>query len=187
MERVGILPALLLSLVIGCTSWDRDDGCVDTVLVLDPQGGIPTRSALPDDRLVSNINLLVYNAEGLLEERRYYPARQLSVSDGTVRIGTSLLNLLGEGYPIGFVVCIDAGNHGDIHHTLCLADELAIFLQLVLTYVFRQVVATHYKRVEVFHALSFQKNLLLEERFQHDGTCASLTELLVLLCAVSEA
>ena len=91
MGRVGILPALLLSLVIGCTSWDRDDRCVDTVLVLDPQGGIPTRSALPDDRLVSDINLLVYNAEGLLEERRYYPARQLSVSDGTVRIGTSLL------------------------------------------------------------------------------------------------
>ena len=91
MERVGILPALLLSLVIGCTSWDRDDGCADTVLVLDPQGGIQTRSALPDDRLVSDINLLVYNAEGLLEERRYYPARQLSVSDGTVRIGTSLL------------------------------------------------------------------------------------------------
>ena len=91
MRRVGILPVLLLSLVIGCTSWDRDDGCEDTVLVLDPQGGIPTRSSLPDDRLVSDINLLVYNAEGLLEERRYYPARQLSVSDGTVRIGTSLL------------------------------------------------------------------------------------------------
>ena len=91
MGKVGILPALLLSLVIGCKSWDRDEGQADTVFVLDLQGGLPTRSALPDDRLVSDINLLVYNAEGMLEERRYYSGRQLSVTNGTVRIGTSLL------------------------------------------------------------------------------------------------
>ena len=99
MGRVGILPALLLSLVIGCCkSWDRDGGHAATTLVLDPQSGIPTRSALPDDRLVSDINLLVYNAEGLLEERRFYSGRQLSVTDGTVRIGTSLLT--GAAYDI---------------------------------------------------------------------------------------
>ena len=99
MGRVGILPALLLSLVIGCCkSWERDGGYAETVLVLDPQSGIPTRSALPDDRLVSDINLLVYNAEGLLEERRFYSGRQLSVTDGTVRIGTSLLT--GAAYDI---------------------------------------------------------------------------------------
>ena len=92
MGRVGILPALLLSLVIGCcNSWERDDGYAETVLVLDPQSGIPTRSALPDDLLVSDINLLIYNAEGLLEERRFFSGRQLSVTDGAVRIGTSLL------------------------------------------------------------------------------------------------
>ena len=99
MGRVGILPALLLSLVIGCCkSWDRDGGHAATTLVLDPQSGIPTRSALPDDRLVSDINLLVYNAEGLLEERRFFSGRQLSVTDGTVRIGTSLLT--GAAYDI---------------------------------------------------------------------------------------
>ena len=99
MGRVGILPALLLSLVIGCCkSWERDGGYAETALVLDPQSGIPTRSALPDDRLVSDINLLVYNAEGLLEERRFYSGRQLSVTDGTVRIGTSLLT--GAAYDI---------------------------------------------------------------------------------------
>ena len=99
MGKVGILPALLLSLVIGCCkSWERDGGYAETVLVLDPQSGIPTRSALPDDRLVSDINLLVYNAEGLLEERRFYSGRQLSVTDGTVRIGTSLLT--GAAYDI---------------------------------------------------------------------------------------
>ena len=99
MGRVGILPALLLSLVIGCCkSWERDGGYAETVLVLDPQSGIPTRSALPDDRLVSDINLLVYNAEGLLEECRFYSGRQLSVTDGTVRIGTSLLT--GAAYDV---------------------------------------------------------------------------------------
>ena len=98
MGRVGILPVLLCSLVIGCTSRDRDGGYADTVLVLDLQGGVQTRSALPDDRLVSDINLLVYNSEGLLEDRRYYSGRQLSVTDGTVRIGTSLLT--GAAYDI---------------------------------------------------------------------------------------
>ena len=99
MGRVGILPALLLSLVIGCCkSWERDGGYAKTVLVLDPQSGIPTRSALPDDLLVSDINLLIYNAEGLLEERRFFSGRQLSVTDGAVRIGTSLLT--GAAYDI---------------------------------------------------------------------------------------
>ena len=99
MERGGILPMLLLSLVIGCCNrWDRDGGHAATVLVLDPQSGIPTRSALPDDRLVSDINLLVYNAEGLLEERRFYSGRQLTVTDGTVRIGTTLLT--GAAYDV---------------------------------------------------------------------------------------
>ena len=106
MGRVGILPALLLSLVIGCCkSWDRDGGHAATTLVLDPQSGIPTRSALPDDRLVSDINLLVYNAEGLLEERRFYSGRQLSVTDGTVRIGTSLLT----GAPYDIFVAANVG------------------------------------------------------------------------------
>ena len=91
MGRVGILPALLLSLVIGCNSWDRDGAYADTVLVLDYLSGVPTRSSLPDDWLVSDINLLVYNAEGLLEERRFISGRQLSVADGTVQVRTSLL------------------------------------------------------------------------------------------------
>ena len=99
MGRVGILPALLLSLVIGCCkSWERDGGYAETVLVLDPQSGIPTRSVLPDDLLVSDINLLIYNAEGLLEERRFLSGRQLSVTNGAVRIGTSLLT--GAAYDI---------------------------------------------------------------------------------------
>ena len=98
MRRVGILPVLLLSLVIGCNSWDLGSGRAGTALVLDVRSGIPTRSSLPDDRLVSDINLLIYNAEGLLEERRYLPARQFTVQDGTIPLKTTLLT--GVSYDI---------------------------------------------------------------------------------------
>ena len=91
MRSVGIPPVLLLSLVIGCTSWNQDDGRAGTALILDARSGVPTRSSLPDDRLVSDINLLIYNAEGLLEERRYLTSRQFSVQDGTIPVKTSLL------------------------------------------------------------------------------------------------
>ena len=98
MRSVGILPVLLLSLVIGCNSWDRDMERAGTALVLDVCCGIPTRSSLPDDRLVSDINLLIYNAEGLLEERRYLSARQFTVEDGTIPLKTTLLT--GAAYDI---------------------------------------------------------------------------------------
>ena len=98
MRSVGILPVLLLSLVIGCNSWDRDRKRAGTALVLDVCCGIPTRSSLPDDRLVSDINLLIYNAEGLLEERRYLSARQFTVEDGTISLKTTLLT--GAAYDI---------------------------------------------------------------------------------------
>ena len=79
MRRIGILRVLLLSLVIGCNSWIRETGRAGTALILDVGSGMPTRSSLPDDRLVSDINLLIYNEEGLLEERRYLTSRQFTV------------------------------------------------------------------------------------------------------------
>lgn len=92
MKRTGILSALLLSLVIGCSSWNREERHAETVLVLDMvRSRIPTRSALPDEQLVSDVNLLIYNAEGLLEERKYWPARQFAVSDGAIQLRTNLL------------------------------------------------------------------------------------------------
>ncbi len=98
MRSVGILPVLLLSLVIGCNSWDSGNGRAGTALVLEVESRIPTRSSLPDDRLVSDINLLIYNAEGLLEERRYLTARQFFVQDGTIPLKTTLLT--GAAYDI---------------------------------------------------------------------------------------
>jgi len=61
------------------------------VLVLDLGSRTPTRSQQPDDLLVSDINLLVYNGEGLLEERRFLSARQLTIEGQTVSLKTDLL------------------------------------------------------------------------------------------------
>jgi hypothetical protein len=91
--------------MIGCDNRDRDGRFAETVLVLDLEGSTPTRSALPDETLVSDINLLIYNSEGLLEERRFLSGRQLSAADGTVRLKTGLL----KGVPYDIFVAANIG------------------------------------------------------------------------------
>jgi len=130
MKKVGFL--LLSSLMmIGCNCWFTREECVSTVLVLDPLGsGFPTRSILPDDRLVSDINLLIYNSEGLLEERRYLSGRQLSAEDGTVRLKTELLTeapydlfvAANIGYPLP---ALDREAVEDYRFHLAYPDEYA--------------------------------------------------------------
>ena len=104
MRRAGVL-LLVLSLMIGCDNRDRDGRFAETVLVLALEGSTPTRSALPDETLVSDINLLIYNSEGLLEERRFLSGRQLSAADGTVRLKTGLL----KGVPYDIFVAANIG------------------------------------------------------------------------------
>ena len=120
MRSVGILPVLLLSLVIGCNSWDPGNGRAGTALVLEVESRIPTRSSLPDDRLVSDINLLIYNEEGLLEERRYLTARQFTVENGTIPLKTTLLTgvpydifvAANLGYALPALLGIEGGHRG---------------------------------------------------------------------------
>ena len=104
MRRAGVL-LLVLSLMIGCDSRDRDDRYAGTMLVLDLEGSTPTRSGLPDETLVSDINLLIYNSEGLLEERRFLSGRQLTVTDGAVRLKTGLL----KGVPYDIFAAANIG------------------------------------------------------------------------------
>ena len=104
MRRAGVL-LLVLSLMIGCDSREPDDRYAGTVLVLDLESSTPTRSVLPDETLVSDINLLIYNSEGLLEEKRFLSGRQLSVTDGTVRLKTGLL----KGVPYDIFAAANIG------------------------------------------------------------------------------
>ena len=91
MKKAGTLLLTGLISMIGCDCWNLQEERAGTVLLLDLESRATTRSALPDDRLVTDINLLIYNGEGVLEERRYLTARQLSIQDGTVQLSTSLL------------------------------------------------------------------------------------------------
>ena len=89
MRKTGVL--LVVSLVTGCSIGERPGERVMGELVMELVSGAPARSTPPDEWLVSDINLLIYNEEGLLEERRYYPARSVSATGGAVRLRTSLL------------------------------------------------------------------------------------------------
>ena len=89
MRKTGVL--LVVSLVTGCSIGERPGERVMGELVMELVSGAPARSTPPDEWLVSDINLLIYNDEGLLEERRYYPARSFSATGGAVRLRTSLL------------------------------------------------------------------------------------------------
>ena len=104
MRRAGVL-LLVLSLMIGCDNRNQEDRYAGTVLVLDPESSAPTRSVPPDETLVSDINLAIYNSEGLLEERRFLSGRQLSVTDGAVRLKTGLL----KGIPYDIFVAANIG------------------------------------------------------------------------------
>ena len=77
MKKAGTLLLSSLISVIGCNCWTPREERAATVLVLEPESRVTTRSLLPDEELVSDINLLIYNAEGLLEERRYITGEQL--------------------------------------------------------------------------------------------------------------
>lgn len=90
MRKAGFLFVLSLMNMIGCNSWKPGMDSAATVFVLDPEYRFPTRSTLPDDWLVSDINLLIYNADGLLEERRYLSGRQVG-TEGEIRLKTTLL------------------------------------------------------------------------------------------------
>lgn len=89
MKKAGAL--IVLSLMVGCNGFPRESERAGTELVLILGDGAPTRSSLPDDRLVSDINLLVFNETGLLEERRFLSSRQFTVSPDGIRVKTTLL------------------------------------------------------------------------------------------------
>ena len=90
-KKAGTLLLSGLIGMIGCNSWNSQEERAGTVLLLNLESRATTRSALPDDRLISDLNVLIYNGEGLLEERRFLSARELSVEGNTVKYTTHLL------------------------------------------------------------------------------------------------
>lgn len=82
------LPLLLL--LLSACSREEAPETVRTTIWLDP-GIIPTRSADPQEELISDYNLLIFNAFGILEEKVYIPRRVMTIQDGKIRHTTTLL------------------------------------------------------------------------------------------------
>ncbi len=87
--KARVLLLLGLSLAFSCRR-ESPASVVPIRIELDP--GLPaTRAQLPDEQLISDYNLFLFNAFGVLEEKVYIPRRQLQLSGGKVVHPTTLL------------------------------------------------------------------------------------------------
>lgn len=69
---------------------------VCTAIFLDPEGPLPTRSMDPDDNLITDYNLMIFNSLGFLEERLFISSRELQ----QYRDGIKVKLLKGVPYTI---------------------------------------------------------------------------------------
>ena len=99
MRKVCTL--FVLSLMIGCKGWNPGGDRAATVVVLDLEDEDRTRSTLPDETLVSDINLLIYNAEGVLEEQRFLRGNQREIKTALLtETAYDLFVCANLGYPL---------------------------------------------------------------------------------------
>ena len=84
---------VLLSFLIVLAACTREDEqpLVSLALILNPQGFCSTRAGDPDDTRITDYNLYIFNAFGVLEERVFVPYRSLKLVDGKVQYSTTLL------------------------------------------------------------------------------------------------
>ena len=81
-----ILFALLF--IVACT---REEPPTVSCRFTLQESRVLTRAADPDETRISDYNLFIFNAQGILEERVYVPARTLKLTDGKVQYSTRLM------------------------------------------------------------------------------------------------
>ena len=83
---------VIVGLLLAAVSCSREETprSLPIKIVLDP-GFQPTRALLPDEELITDYNLLIFNAFGILEEKVYIPRRQLTLKEGKAVHNTTLL------------------------------------------------------------------------------------------------
>jgi hypothetical protein len=84
--------AFLLTAMLSAIACQRETTpqVLTTRIVLDP--GTPvTRTLDPDEQLISDYNLLIFNAFGVLEEKVYIPRRKMLLTNGKIVHETTLL------------------------------------------------------------------------------------------------
>lgn len=87
--KAPFLAAALLLCAAACRQEPLPQA-VPTRIILDP-GVLATRATDPDEQLITDYNLLIFNAFGVLEEKVYIPRRQMVVQGGKVIHTTTLL------------------------------------------------------------------------------------------------
>ena len=81
---------LLVGLLLAACQRETHPQAIPARIILDP--GIPlTRATDPDEQLISDYNLLIFNAFGVLEEKVYIPRRKMVFSGGKLVHETTLL------------------------------------------------------------------------------------------------
>ena len=74
-----------------CTRESAPSSAVNSALYLIPLEEAATRAIDPDEQLITDYNLLIFNSFGLLEEKTYASSRQLEMENGRVCHRTRLL------------------------------------------------------------------------------------------------
>ena len=85
------LSYLLLLLIVPVACTQESSPYVPLRVILTPSALTPTRAGDPDDVKITDFNLYIFNAFGVLEERVYVPARSLRLVNGRVEYPTTLL------------------------------------------------------------------------------------------------
>ena len=102
MKHHGILPQLLL--LAACTRMPAPESLCPTTIVF--SDGMPaTRASDPDPDRISDLNLLIFNHGGYLEEKIYLAGRNLPHLDGKPCHRTRLL----KGVPYTFLAAANLG------------------------------------------------------------------------------
>ena len=94
-------------------------------------------------------------------------------------IGAGQLDLPGEVNPRVRLVAIHAGDDGDGAQRLCLFDNFQIVIHLMSPGVSADIIFRLRIKLILHQLVALNLDLLLEERFQHDGARASFFKLLV--------
>ncbi len=81
---------LLILFLAGCTRAAVPQMCIESTICLTP-GAALTRASDPDETLITDFNLLIFNSFGILEEKVFISRRQLVLENGNALYRTRLL------------------------------------------------------------------------------------------------
>ena len=85
MKRILFIALLVIT---ACT---REQSAMVNCLLTLQENSVLTRAADPDETRISDYNLFIFNAQGILEERVYVPPRALKLKGGKVQYETRLM------------------------------------------------------------------------------------------------